>query len=126
MKITGYESTRHYCTRLLKRARLTRCVFFGPIYQQAKLSSDTIDNFGEVFPDLSEDNVSRKHYLGLNTQFRYNPFSTDSLPIFQARFLVNTGYLKQLEENTVNFGFIRGYVSLFLHIYDSRKMKGWY
>lgn len=94
---------------------------FGPIYQQAKLSSDTIDNFGEVFPDLSEDNVSRKHYLGLNTQFRYNPFSTDSLPIFQARFLVNTGYLKQLEENTVNFGFIRGYVSLFLHIYDSRK-----
>jgi hypothetical protein len=42
------------------------------------------------------------------------------MPHFQARFLANAGYAKQLEDTTVNFGFIRGYVSLFYHFYDSR------
>ncbi len=91
---------------------------FGPIYQQARLSADTIDNFSEVFPTLTADNISRKHYLGVNTQFTFNPFSADTLPHFQVRFLVNTGYLKQTEDNTVNFGFLRGFISIYYHFYD--------
>jgi hypothetical protein len=93
---------------------------FGPIYQQGAVSTDTIDNFHTVFPDLTADNLSRKHYAGVNTQFTYDPFSTDTMPHFEVRFLVNLGYLKQLEDNTVNFGLIRGYISLYYHIYDKK------
>lgn len=93
---------------------------FGPIYQQAKLSPDTIDNFSEVFPSLDADNISRKHYMGVNTQFRFNPFHSDTMPRFRLRFIVNTGYLKQFEDNTVSFGFVRGHVSLSYHFYDVR------
>jgi hypothetical protein len=93
---------------------------FGPIYQQARVSPDTIDKFSVVFPDLTPDAISRKHYAGLNTQFTYDPYALDTLPVFQVRFLVNLGYLKQLEDNTVNVGFVRGYVSLFYYIYDKK------
>lgn len=91
---------------------------FGPIYQQARLSPDTIDNFSEVFPTLSADNISRKHYLGINTQLTYQPFRKDTMPRFETSFLVNTGYLKQTEDNTVNFGFLRGFISMYYHFYD--------
>ncbi|MEO6166974.1 MAG: hypothetical protein ABIO46_12755, partial [Chitinophagales bacterium] len=92
---------------------------FGPIYQQARVTADTIENFSEVFPDLTPDNISRKHYVGVNTQLTYDPFLKDTMPHFETRFLVNAGYVKQSEDNTVNFCYLRGYVSLFYHFYDS-------
>ena len=96
---------------------------FGPIYQQARVAPDTIGDFHVVFPDLNGDNISRKHYLGANTQFTFDPYSKDTMPHFEVRFLVNLGYLKQLEDTTVNFGTARGYVSLFYHFYDKQGVR---
>jgi hypothetical protein len=93
---------------------------FGPIYQQATVKSDTSGDFFSIFNDLTPDDLSRKHYLGVNTQFTYDPFTADSAPKFEARFLINTGYLKQIEDTTVSTAFVRGYVSLFYNIYSKK------
>lgn len=90
---------------------------FGPIYQQASVSDDTTGDFFSIFPDLNPDNLSRKHYIGANTQFTFDPFTPKLRPVFSYRFVANTGYLKQIEDNTVHTAFFRGYVSFYYSIY---------
>ena len=45
------------------------------------------------------------------------------MPHFEVRFLADLGYLKQLEDTTVNFGTGRGYVSLYYHFYDRKGIR---
>ncbi|MEO6439081.1 MAG: hypothetical protein ABIO23_07880, partial [Chitinophagales bacterium] len=85
---------------------------FGPLYTEARVTNDSIaGDTVNIFPDLTQNDFLRKSYIGLNTQWTYDPFIEDSLPKFEIRFKVNVGYLKQVESNDIEFGFARGYVS---------------
>jgi hypothetical protein len=92
---------------------------FGPIYQYGNVSEDSSDAFFGIFPELNSSDLDVKHFLGANTQLTYDPFSLDTMPQFQVRFLVNAGYLSQVADTFADFGFVRGYVSLFYHVYSA-------
>lgn len=98
---------------------------FGPLFTQSRVTTDTTTTdtsltFHDIFPDLSGVSLERKRFLGFNTQLVYEPFQPDSQPKFEVRFLVNLGYLKQIESSAINFGFVRGYVALFYNFYSSK------
>ena len=93
---------------------------FGPIYQFANVKEDSNAEFTRVFPDLNEGDLKAKQFLGVNTQFTYDPFVVDTMPGFEVRFLVNTGYVSQLRDSISTFGFIRGYISFLYNIYSKK------
>jgi len=93
---------------------------FGPIYQYANVKEDSTTEFNDVFPDLTNEDLTAKHFLGVNTQLSLDPFKIDSAPKFEVRFVLNAGYLAQLNGTVSSFGFGRGYISFFYHVYSSK------
>jgi hypothetical protein len=93
---------------------------FGPIYQQARVKEQADSSFFSDFPDLTAGNLERKNFLGANTQLFFDPVSFGHVRKFGIRFLINVGYLKELEDTTEGFGFVRGNVSLYYFLRNRR------